>query len=193
HLMAPWGFLDDAWFNRSFWIYGDIWPGFYLGNSAARAGQLVVVGPEKTFSMNAYPNRNLQSPLPSDKGYLVMADSNETKPRLRPEAQGTPKGFGFKRTAEPVWFTWTPVRVRGMVLAGDRLYMAGPPGAQMVKNPRAAMQGRKGAILQSVSADDGKKLSRRRLDSAPVHDGLIAAGGRLYMSTLDGTVMCLGK
>ena len=30
HLMATSGFLDDSWFNRTFWTYSAIWPGWYL-------------------------------------------------------------------------------------------------------------------------------------------------------------------
>jgi hypothetical protein len=29
--------------------------------------------------------------------------------------------------------------------------------------------------------------------AAPVFDGMAAAGGRLYLSTVDGAVVCLGK
>jgi hypothetical protein len=192
HLMAPWGFLDGTWFNRTFWMYGDIWPGFYLAHRAAGTGQLVVVGPEQTYAMKAYTSRNMQSPLPGRKGYLVQADSNATKPRLRPETQGTPKGYGFTRTQEPKWFRWLPVRVRGMVLAGDRLFVAGPPGMPNVDDPRAAIRGKKGGLIACASAKDGEELARRELDAIPVYDGLMAAGGRLYMSTRGGDVICLG-
>jgi hypothetical protein len=30
------------------------------------------------------------------------------------------------------------------------------------------------------------------LDEVPVFDGLIAAGDRLFMSTMEGTLICLG-
>jgi hypothetical protein len=38
----------------------------------------------------------------------------------------------------------------------------------------------------------GKKLSELKLQSEPVFDGMIAANGRLFMSTRDGRVICLG-
>lgn len=39
---------------------------------------------------------------------------------------------------------------------------------------------------------DGKKRHSLELESAPVFDGMIAANRRLYLSNLDGRVICLG-
>ncbi|NQT36554.1 MAG: hypothetical protein HQ581_03640, partial [Planctomycetes bacterium] len=49
-----------------------------------------------------------------------------------------------------------------------------------------------GAVLCAHSADDGRKLAEQKLDAPPVFDGLIAAAGRLYMTTMNGTLICLG-
>jgi hypothetical protein len=49
----------------------------------------------------------------------------------------------------------------------------------------------RGGILWAVAAEDGKKLSELKLASPPVHDGLIAAAGRLFLATLDGKLLCL--
>jgi hypothetical protein len=45
-------------------------------------------------------------------------------------------------------------------------------------------------LLWAVSAADGAKGAEYRLACPPVFDGLIAAGGRLYMAMIDGTVLC---
>jgi hypothetical protein len=42
----------------------------------------------------------------------------------------------------------------------------------------------------AVSSADGKKLAEYDLDSPPIFDGMAAAAGRLYMSTVDGKVIC---
>ena len=39
---------------------------------------------------------------------------------------------------------------------------------------------------------DGEKRHSLKLESAPVFDGMIAANECLYLSTLDGRVVCLG-
>ncbi len=92
----------------------------------------------------------------------------------------------------PTWHDWLAVRIRGMVLADEHLFVAGPPDVVDADDPMAAFEGRKGGVLATVSAGDGKELARRKLDSPPVFDGLIAAGGRLFVSLENGTVECMG-
>ena len=156
-------------------------------------GPLVVVGPDRTYAVQAYPNRNMQSPLftPGGKGYLLFADGNDNEPVLSRQTRETPKGWGFTRRAAPEWHDWVRVRVRAMVLAGTRLYVAGPPDVVDADDPMAAFEGRKGAVLGAHSAPDGKKLAERELACPPVFDGLIAAAGQLFMCTTDGHVLCL--
>jgi hypothetical protein len=101
--------------------------------------------------------------------------------------------MGFTRLAPPKWFQWVPVRIRAMVAAGDTLFVAGPPDAMDEADPYAAFEGRQGAVLWSVATADGKKLADLKLDREPIFDGLIAAGGRLYLCTVDGQVLCLGQ
>ena len=60
-------------------------------------------------------------------------------------------------------------------------------------DPMAAFEGRGGAVLRVHSTADGSVLAEQKLDAPPVFDGLIAAKGRLYMSSVDGTVLCLGQ
>jgi len=195
HVLSTGGLLDDTWFNRTFWMYAPAWPGYYLGHRGAKTGQLLVVGPEKTYAVQAYPSRNLQSAMftPGRKGYLLLADANDNDPVLSDQTRGTTKGWGYTRAAPPAWFQWLPVRMRGMVLAGRTLFVAGPPDVMDEADPYAAFEGRRGAVLLAVSADDGRTLAQFKLESEPVFDGLIAAGGRLYTATADGKVICLGK
>ena len=77
-----------------------------------------------------------------------------------------------------------------MVLAGDKLFMAGPPDVVPKDDPYAAFDGKLGAKLWVVSAEDGKKLAEYALDGQPAFDGLIAAAGRLYLATEDGRLLC---
>ncbi len=108
---------------------------------------------------------------------------------------------GFKWRKEGL-----PLHVRAMVLAGKTLFIAGPPDVvdekqafsrpddaavqTKLREQAAALEGRKGALLWAVSAADGKKLGEYRLESPPVWDGMAAANGRLYLSTMDGRVLC---
>ena len=129
---------------------------------------------------------------PTEKGYLLFADENDNEPVLADYTRGVPKGIGFTRKKPPVWFKWVPVRIRGMVLAGRHLFVAGPPDVVDIDDPMAAFEGRKGAVLRAHWAADGNLLVEHKLDAPPVFDGLIAANGQLYLSLEDGTVLCMG-
>ena len=88
-----------------------------------------------------------------------------------------------------------------MVLGHDRLAVAGPrdlgakdPNLLAFTNEaeaRAGFEGRKGVYLRIASAADGRNISECALPAMPVFDGLAAANDRLYLSTLDGQVLCL--
>ena len=82
--------------------------------------------------------------------------------------------FPANRLAEKVtWSAPYPGWIEAMALAGDRLILYA------------------GGKLRLVSAADGSAL--RELDAPkPVWDGLAAANGRLFLSTADGRVVCLG-
>jgi outer membrane protein assembly factor BamB len=66
-------------------------------------------------------------------------------------------------------------KVAAMVLAADTLFLAGSEGG-----------------LTALAASDGKVVGRADLP-AVIWDGVAAAGGRLFASTRDGRVLCLGK
>jgi outer membrane protein assembly factor BamB len=195
HVFSTSGFLDDSWFNRTFWMYSETWPGFYLAHRASKTGQLLVVGPHRTYAVQSYPSRNLQSPqfTPGKKGYLLFSDDNDNEPVLADYTRGVPKGIGFTRQKPPVWFEWIPVRIRGMVLAGEQLFVAGPPDVVDAVDPMAAFEGRKGALLRAYSAMDGTMLAEHKLQAPPVFDGLIAANGQLFLSLENGTILCIGS
>jgi hypothetical protein len=80
-----------------------------------------------------------------------------------------------------------------MVLAGEHLALAGPPDVVPASDPFGSFEGRLGAVLWVVSTKDGNKVSEFKLSAPPVFDGMAAANGRLYMTTMDGKVLCWGK
>jgi hypothetical protein len=96
-----------------------------------------------------------------------------------------------------------------MALANKVLFVAGPPDLldeeaavsrrseasvqKQIAEQDAALNGTKGALLWALSATDGKQLAELELDAYPVWDGMAAAGGRLYMATVDGKVLCFSS
>ena len=77
------------------------------------------------------------------------------------------------------------------VKAGDTLFAAGPPDVLDADDPYAAFEGRLGARLVGLSADDGEIIAEVGLDTPPVFDGLIAAQGCLFLALEDGSLSCL--
>ncbi len=108
------------------------------------------------------------------------------------------------------WKRDLPILVRAMVKAKDRLFVAGPPDlideestfqrivdrdatvdAQLAEQDEA-LNGARGSVMQVIDSDDGRLLAERQLPSLPTWDGLAVAHGRLYLTTADGRVVCLG-
>jgi len=193
HLFSTGGFLEDSWFNRTFWMYAKTWPGYQMAHIAPKAGQLLVIGEKTTYAVQAYPTRNIHSPMftPSGEGYLLLADKNDNKPMLDYRSWARDKGMGFTRKNPPQWHQWIPIRMRSMVLAGKSLFIAGPPDVIDPGDPYAAFDGRKGGLLWALSAENGNKLAEYKLPHEPVFDGMIAANKRLYLSLRDGRVVCM--
>jgi len=193
HLLNKSSFLDDTYYNRTYWMYGRDWPGFQHAHRAARSGQILVVGPKNTYAVQAYPSRDRLTPRmdPGTKGYLLLADSNDAGPVLDYAAHDKDKGIGYTRAEDPVWFKWMKLRITAMTLAKDTLFVAGPPDTVDPSDPMSAFEGRKGVSLWAVSARDGEKLSETRLPGLPVFDGMITAGGKLFVVLQDGSVVCL--
>ncbi|MFW6164021.1 MAG: PQQ-binding-like beta-propeller repeat protein, partial [Planctomycetota bacterium] len=120
-------------------------------------------------------------------------------------------GSRRRRRSHFVEYDWSedapPLFVRAMVLAGETLFLAGPPDftdedaiVRQLDTPEvqkrlseqdAALAGEKGALLLAVAAEDGQVMARRKLPVPPAWDALVAANGKLYMATEDGRVWCL--
>ena len=110
-------------------------------------------------------------------------------------------------------FAWTrdqpAVIARAMAVAGETLFVAGPPDyidereafyhpddpaiqAKLARQAEA-LAGRHGGQLWALAKTDGSLLARYALDTIPAFDGMAAAQGRLYLTTADGRVLCLGE
>ena len=98
------------------------------------------------------------------------------------------------------------IQVRALVVADKTLFVAGPPDVVDEEEAFFAMnddeilgklreqsdllKGKDGGRLWAVSTQTGEKLSEYKLDSLPVWDGMIAADGKLYLTTMNGDVTC---
>ena len=192
HLMTTSGFLNGSWFNRTFWTYASDWPGWTLTEVSNKTGQLLVIGSKQTYVLQAYPgNSGNMTFKPGDRGYLLFAAPNDKELEPGKAPRGV-KRADLAETKLATWFDWVPIRIQGMVLASQTLFVAGPPDKINPGDPMATFEGRQGGVLRAYSAADGKLLVEQKLEASPVLDGLIAARGKLLMSMTDGTVVCFG-
>jgi outer membrane protein assembly factor BamB len=53
------------------------------------------------------------------------------------------------------------------------------------------LEGKNGGILLAVDTKTGDLLSTTRLESPPTWDGLTVAQGNVFLTTLDGRLICL--
>jgi hypothetical protein len=209
HLFSPTGFLDDAWWHRSYWVYGRTFGtgfgGWMQAGHHAPAGNLLVVGGAAVYGYGRKPEY-FKTTTPVE--YRLFAAGRDAPRPVVMNAKRGGKPAPAPAGDAALWSEDVPLQVRAMVLAGGTLFVAGPPRLvdeeeafrrygdpavmAALADQSAALAGRKGAILWAVSAADGRKLAECRLASMPVFDGMAAAGGRLYFSTADGKVICMG-
>ncbi len=99
------------------------------------------------------------------------------------------------------------MQVRALVAASDALIVAGHEDTiderrafrlpddddvrKRLQRQAEALAGKHGGRLWIASKADGSPIARYRLPSPPVFDGMVAAGGRVVLCTLDGSVLCL--
>ena len=196
HLSATSGFLDDTYFNRSFWTYARVWPGYALATAASKSGQILAFDDTTTYSVKVFdrrgPGHHFRSGFFSPgSGYAICADDNANESVQSAKVKGAEGERPDQIRSNPAkWTRRLPVRVRAMVLAGDTLLTAGPPDEIPADDPLAALQGRRGAILTAISAKDGKTTAECKLAHPPVFDGMAAAGGALFVVLKNRQIVC---
>ena len=203
HVMCHSGLADDTWFYRTFWRlgYGDRYdfPNSYIKhNLRVPFGQLLVFDDRMVcgLQMTVSPGIRPDEVTRTAKGCLLFGDPNKPftpDKKTQPDSDYPPGRLGIRK--EPTGHKWTlrvPFQARAMVLGPQKILVAGWPDTIDQNDARAAVEGRRGGNLWVVS-HDGKKLAEHNLTAPPVFDGLVAAHGRLYLSTQNGRVLCMGR
>jgi hypothetical protein len=219
HLFCPTGFLDDSLWHRTYWGYGRAWAsgagGYYQAGRLIPAGRPLVFDNETVYGYGRlWQYYRWSTPLEFElfaankQPEVVKAGTEQKAARMKAAKQTSVNTVPVTRFVQD-WSGSVAIQVNSMVLTDNALFAAGPPDLedeeQSVKTlldpetqrklaeQSAAFQGQRGALLMAVSRDDGRKLAAYRLDVVPRFDGLIAANGRLYVTTLGGEVVCLSS
>ena len=153
-LQVPGGLLEDSYFKRTPWR-----------SASGDYGRVAVRDKRSTYFVRQFDSLEGLNPsvffTPGQQGYLLYTSNHH------PESRS--------------WRTRIPVRIRAMVLANDRLFVAGPPDVVEPDDPLGAFEGRKGGVLTVFNAQTGEQVMTHALTSAPVFNGAAAACERLYI------------
>jgi hypothetical protein len=214
HLFCPTGFLDDVWWHRSYWVFGRVWKsgagGYFQSGRVAPAGRPLVFNDTTVFGYGRKP-QYYRWTTPMEYQLFATAKSPDVV-NMGGKGARAKKGGARAQPMKRFATNWTadvPMLARGLVLADKTLFVVGPPDLinevetlgsfaqketqKLLARQAVAYEGKEGCVLWAVSTKDGSKIAQGALPSAPVHDGLVAANGRLFMTTLDGRVLSLGK
>ncbi len=196
HLYSPAGFLNGDWWHRTYWLYGGHfysgYIGWYFAGRENVAGRLLSVADERIYGFGYKPSFYRGST--GRRYHLFAAPKTQPDPRppnYRRANRDYPHSGKGKFKVNLAWQTDVPLLARAMVLAGETLFLAGPP--DRATRSMLAFEGQRGVMLAAVSAQDGEMLGEYKLPTLPVFDGMAAARGRLYLSLQDGTLLCMGR
>ncbi len=194
HLFSPAGFLNGDWWHRTYWIMGrhfySGYIGWYFAGRETPAGRLLVFDSERIYGYGYRPE--FYRGATRREYHLFAIERKAQKPQppadySRASRDYPPRGPGSFRV--PIaWSSSVPVLGRAMALTHDTLLVAGPP--EQALEDAAAFAGARDVRLLVVRTSDGKTLKEYHLAAPPVFDGMAVAGGRVYLSTLDGHVHC---
>jgi len=190
-IMPTAGFLDNTMYNRNYWTFRNVHTRYPQDDARA---QLMVQDAKTLYGIRYFWGRGWNSPgFKAGEGYSLYSRSTDIS---FPDSDGRHQ----LATKSNTWETNIPVRVSAMVMArtgstGNSLpclVVAGAPDVVDAKDPLAAFEGRKGAVLQLHDAATGKRQRKMILKSPPVFDGMIAAEGSLIISSENGTLIKIG-
>jgi len=218
HLFCPTGFLDDSLWHRTYWGYGRAWAsgagGYHQAGRLIPAGRPLVYDDKMVYGYGRLWqyyrwSTPLEFSLFAAKKQPEIVEAGTERKSVKKAGKRVGSRTKSVTRFVPDWSDDISVQINSMVLTDKALFAAGPPDVadeeQSVKTlldpgtqkklaeQSEAFQGNRGALLVAVSRDGGEKLAAYVLEFVPRFDGLIAANGRLYISTLGGEVLCLSN
>ena len=191
HIMPSAGFLDDQLFHRSLWTFGR-----RMGISERPDGDVLVLDDDRLYCHVGHGSGRGAGTTFLEQGYAIFGGTVEEvswtesrKPEKFVDMDGKTSFFRIKGD----WKSTINLAPRAMIKAGEYLYVAGtvhqyPPEQD---DPWGAVEGRKGNMLE-VYKEEEKVLSLE-LDGFPVWDGMAAANGKLFISLMNGDLLCLAE
>lgn len=188
HLFSGTGFLDDSWWHRTYWIYGNYHASGYSGYTqagakGAPAGNIITFDKDRIYTWG-----RLRQYFKWSEEYVFHLHA---------------KNYDY----QDQWSVMLPILVKAMVASDDRLFVLGPEELmrqdeikrritevevqKLMVDQEKAYNGNSGSLLLTVDKQSGKILSGHHLPTSPVLDGMAGAYGNLYIAATDGTLCCV--
>ena len=183
HLFAPRGFLDDTWWHRTYWVYGTEIGGGYtywpLVGNVSPAGRLLTFDDGKLiygYGRMAYLAGKGHVRPDMAKDYKLFAEVLDPAPKATRNEE---------RKRRIKWTAQLPFVARSIVLTRDALLVAGG------ESPTESAESHGPGTFWVASREDGSKRAACALPAPPVLDGMALTDAGVFVSTIDGSVVCL--
>jgi len=183
HLFAPRGFLDDTWWHRTYWVYGTEIGGGYtywplVGNRSPAGRLLTFDGGKLIYGYGRIAYRAGDGHVRPDmtKDYKLFAEVLDPTPAATRRQD---------RKRQIKWTAQLPFVARSIVLSRDALLVAGG------KSPTESAQSHGPGTLWVALREDGSKKAACALPAPPVLDGMALTDAGVFVSTIDGSIVCL--
>ena len=206
HLVPIHGFLEDEWFVRSYWFLGtDVaggWRGWHSSWRETVCGRLLCFDDENVYGYGREHISGSRRSQHEDSYHLFGS------PKIMVKTTGSfnwdeRRKQGLPKAPRPTWSDTDSLIVRAMALTPGKLIVAGAvdrrerlSGVLAYEDPEAALasiKGEYGVYLRLVSPRSGESVSQVELHAMPVHDGLSAADGSIFVSLKNDTVERWGR
>ncbi|MHC4118171.1 MAG: outer membrane protein assembly factor BamB family protein [Planctomycetota bacterium] len=194
HLYSSAGLLDDNWWHRTYWIWGErAWgraSGWAVAGRHRPSGRILVHDGPVVYGYDFSDGQGVHTGGPGKNRHrLFCADKKIVK--VNRKLKNNNAAVTKYMTPDKVVTHWSrsiELCGRAMIKAGDALFVAGPePAEEIYFDDQNAP-----SVLAVYDAGSGRTLSKQKIDCQPVFDGMAAAGGRIYISLVWGEVVCLG-
>jgi len=197
---------------------GDCWGGWSNAGKTVPSGRVLVIDDnEKVYGFGRKPHFYTQTHVMNYQIFSALADPGKKEPYKGPKKKAY--DIANHSTAEvlpvnvlsSVQYLWRDMEPnilgKALIGAGKNLYLAGPPeivdevklfgnfnapeSKRLMSEKVESLKGNKGGSLRVIDMKDGKKVNEYQLDSPPIHAGMAAVEGHIFMSLENGNLRCM--
>jgi hypothetical protein len=204
HVHNTAGYLDDTWAHRTYWYYGTKMRSGYGGWASAGkssfSGRLMVRDEHNVYGYGRKALNNDFGSAPA-LGYYGRRDTHLYAGSISAPVDVAANKRGKGKAATKSDYTWSndcDLHVRAMVLADDRILVAGTSDILRTESMTRDVIAQQAALLESNteqyirihSKQDGSKLAEFKLDAKPIFDGMAVAHGCVFIATEADELVC---